>query len=103
MATVDEPDEDGRHEADCETPDQRPVEGSLAEEAPGADDAPEDAAVEVDPGDGAGEAVDGVWAADARDVGEHPVQDGDLDEARDQGGGDLDLEEEFRGDLHVVA
>lgn len=102
-APADEPDEDRGDEADEEGPDERAVEGVFAEEAVGADDAPKDAAVEVDARDGAGEAVDGVRGADVRDVGEHPVQDGDLDEAGDEGGGELDFEEEFGGDFHVVA
>ena len=41
----------------------------------------------MDAGDGAGEAVDGVGGADVGDVDEHPVQDGDLDDAGDEGGG----------------
>lgn len=102
-AATDEPDEDRGDEADGEGPDEGSVEGAGAEEALRADDAPEDAAVEVHAGDGAGEAVDGFGGADFGDVGEHPVQDADLDDARDEGGGDLDLEEEFGGDLHVVA
>ena len=57
----------------------------------------------MDAGDGAGEAVDGVRGADVRDVGEHPVQGGDLDEGGEEGRGQLELEEQFRGDLHVVA
>lgn len=80
-----------------------PVEGAFAEEAPGADDAPEDTAVEVDARDGAGEAVDSFRRADPRDVGEHPVQNGDLGDAGDEGGDHLDGEEDFRGDFHVVA
>ena len=54
-------------------------------------------------GDGAGEAIDGVVSAEGRDVDEHPVQDGDLGERRDESGGQLDGEESFRGDFHVVA
>lgn len=102
-AAADEPDEDRGDEADEEGPDQRPVEGAGAEEALRADDPPEDGAVEVHAGDGAGEAVDRVGGADVGDVGEHPVQDADLDDAGDEGGGDLDFEEEFGRDLHVVA
>lgn len=98
-----EPDEDGGDEADGEGPDEGPVEGAGAEEALRADDAPEDAAVEVHAGEGADEAVDGFGGADVWDVGEHPVQDADLNDARDEGRGDLDLEEELGGDLHVVA
>ena len=39
----------------------------------GADDAPEDGAVEVDAGEGAGEAVGGGGVAEVGDGGEHPV------------------------------
>ena len=45
----------------------------FAEEFFGADDAPEDGAVEVDACEGAVEAVEGLWGADSTDVGEHPV------------------------------
>ena len=103
LAAADEPNEDRGDEADGEGPDEGSVEGAGAEEALRADDAPEDAAVEVYTGEGAGEAVDGFGRADVGDVGEHPVQDANLDDARDEGGGDLDLEEQFGGDLHVVA
>lgn len=72
-AAADEPDEDRGDEADGEGPDERSVEGGGAEEAVGADDAPEDGAVEVHAGDGAGEAVDGRGVAEGGDVGEHPV------------------------------
>lgn len=102
-AAADEPDEDRRHEADEEGPDERSVEGVVAEEALRAYDAPEDGAVEVHACDGAGEAVDRFWRADVGDVREHPVQDADLDDAGDEGRGDLDFEEEFGRDLHVVA
>ena len=102
-AAADEPDEDRGDETDWEGPDERSVEGAFAEETVRADDAPEDAAVEVHAGDGACEAVDGFRGADVGDVGEHPIQDADLDEAGDEGGGDLDFEEEFRRNLHVVA
>lgn len=102
-APADEPDEDRGDEAEGEGPDERAVEGAGAEEALRAHDAPEDGAVEVHAGDGAGEAVDGGRGADVGDVGEHPVQDADLDEARDEGGGYLHFEEELGGDLHVVA
>ena len=54
-------------------------------------------------GEGAGEAVDGGWGAEVGDVGEGPVQDADLDDAGDEGGGQLDFEEELGRDLHVVA
>ena len=102
-AAADEPDEDRGDEADWECPDQRSVEGVLAEEAVRADDAPEDGAVEVHAGDGADEAVDCLGGAEVGDVGEHPVEDADLDDAGDEGGGDLDFEEEFGRDFHVVA
>ena len=102
-AAADEPDEDRGDEADEEGPDQRPVEGAFAEAALRADYAPEDTAIEVDAGYGACEAVDCLRGADVGDVGEHPVQDADLDDAGDEGGGYLHFEEEFRGDLHVVA
>ena len=57
----------------------------------------------MDTGDGAGEAVDCFGSADVGDVGEHPVQDADLNDAGDEGGGDLDFEEELGRDFHVVA
>ena len=102
-AAAREPDGDGGDEADGEGPDERAVEGAVAEEALRADDAPEDGAVEVHAGYGAGEAVDRFRGADAGDVGEHPVEDADLDEAGDERGGNLNFEEEFGRDLHVVA
>lgn len=41
--------------------------------------------------------------ADARDGGEGEVEDGDLDEAGQEGGGHLGGEHLARGDFHVVA
>lgn len=72
-AAAHEPDEDRGDEADGEAPDEGSVEGVLSEEAVGADDAPEDAAVEVDAGEGAGEVVEGGWGAEGWDVGDGPV------------------------------
>lgn len=102
-ASRDGPDSQGSDGADEERPDEGAVEAFSAEEPCGADDAPEDAAVEVHAGDGAGEAVDGGGRAYAADVGEHPVEDADLGEAGGDGGGELDGEERARGDLGVVA
>ena len=45
----------------------------FAEEAVGADDAPEEAAVEGDAGEGTGEVVEGGWGAEGWDMGEGPV------------------------------
>ena len=88
-----EPDEDWGEEADREGPDQGSVEGARAEKAVGADYAPEYGAVEMHPCYGACEAVDCFGSADVGDVGEHPVEDADLDDAGDQGGDYLDFEE----------
>ena len=74
VAAGNEPDGYRRDEAEGEEPEQGSIEAVLSDEAAaGPHDAPEDAAVEVDAGDGAGEAVDGVGVADGGDVGEHPV------------------------------
>ena len=91
-AAANQPDEDRGDEADKECPDQGPVEGALAEKALRSDYAPEDGTVEVDAGYGACEAVDCFRSADVGDVGEHPVQDADLHDAGDEGGGYLDFE-----------
>lgn len=99
----DEPEENGCDGADEKSPDEVSVKGAFAEEAARTDDAPEDAAVKVDTRNGAGEAVDGFGRADARDIDEHPVEDGDLGDAGDEGGGHLDGEEELGRDFHVVA
>ena len=80
-----------------------PVKGAFAKEAARADDATEDTAVEMNARDGAGETVDSFRRADAGDVDEHPVQDGDLSDAGDEGCDHLDGEEDFGGDFHVVA
>lgn len=101
--TGDEVDDDGGDGAEGEGPDEGAVEGSGAEEMGGADDTPEDGAVEVDARDGAVEAVDGGGGAEAGDVGEHPVEDSDLRQARDEGGEHLHGEEEAGRDLHVVS
>ena len=82
-AATDEPNEDWGEEADWEGPDEWSVEGAGAEKAVGADDAPEYGAVEVHAGDGACEAVDCFGSADVGDVGEHPVENADLDDAGD--------------------
>jgi len=74
-----------------------------AEELAWADYTPEDAAVEVDPCERAGEAAYGVRGADAGDVGEHPVQDADLRDGGDNGGDHLYGEEGAGWDFHVVA
>lgn len=102
-AAADEEEERRPDGAEGEGPDEGAVEGGRAEEAGGADDAPEDGAVEVDAGERAGEAVAGVGGAEGGEVAEHPVEDADLRQAGDQGGQHLDLEEEARGQLHVVA
>lgn len=81
----DEPEADGCEGADEEGPDEGAVEGARAEEAGGADDAPEDAAVEVDTGDGAGEAVHGMRCTDAGNKIEHPIENTDLRQTRDNG------------------
>lgn len=60
----EEVDGDGGQSAEEERPDQWLVEGSRAEEAGGADDAPKDGAVEVDACERAGEAVEGVGGAE---------------------------------------
>lgn len=97
-----EPEGDGRDGADQETPHQRAVGRAGAEELDRADHAPEDGAVEVDAGYRAGEAVDGLGRADAGDVCEHPVEDGNLGERGDDRRHHLDFEEDARWDFHVV-
>jgi hypothetical protein len=101
-ATTGDKEEGERGEgAEGKGPEEGAVELVGAEEAERGDDAPEDAAVEVDAGEGAGETVEGGGGADARDVGEHPVEDADLGEAADEGGGELEFEEKFGRDFHV--
>ena len=53
--------------------------------------------------DRAGKTIDCVGRADIGDVSEHPIQDADLSDAGEEGGDQLDFEEEFGGDFHVVA
>lgn len=103
LAAAVEPGGDGQEGAEREAPDEGAVDCAGAKELAGPDDAPEDGAVEVDAGDGAGEAVDGLGGADAPDVGEHPVEDADLGDGGDERSGDLDGEHDARRDLHVVA
>lgn len=68
-------DDDRQRGADEEEPQQVPVHGALGEEAARAQGAPYHAGVEVGAGEGAGEAVGGVFGADPRDVVEGPVED----------------------------
>lgn len=103
MALCKHPYRDGCKGADEEGPYEGAIGCGFSEEAGGADDAPEDAAVEVDAGDRTGEAVEGLWGADVGDVGEHPVEDGDLGEGGDYCGKELNVEEEAGGDFHVVS
>lgn len=103
LAAAVEPQRDGQEGAEGEAPDEGAVDCRGAEELAGADDAPEDGAVEVHAGNGAGEAVDGLGGADAADVCKHPVEDADLGDGGDEGGDDLDEEHDARRDLHVVA
>lgn len=98
-----EPERDGEEGAQGEAPHEGAVHGARAEELVDADDAPEDGAVEVDAGDGAGEAVEGGGGAESLDVDEHPVQDADLSNGGDQCRHDLDSEHDPGRDLHVVA
>ena len=79
------------------------VQCACPEKAGGTDDAPEDGAVEVDAGDGTGEAGGGVGRADAGNGSQRPVEDEDLSQRGDGGGGELEGEEEAGRDVHVVA
>jgi hypothetical protein len=56
-------------------------ECSRSEESLRTDDAPQNAAVEMDSRNGTSEAVDGLRSADVGDICEHPVQDTNLREA----------------------
>ena len=103
LVTGVEPQGYGEQGAEGKTPDQCAVDGIGAEELADADNAPEDGAVEVDAGDGAGETIDGLTGAEALDVGEHPVEHADLGDGGDEGGDNLDGEHDPGRDLHVVA
>lgn len=97
------PDKDGQHGAKGECPDEWSVQSISAEEALWSDDAPQHGAIEVDPRDGACETIDSFGGADARDGFEGPVEDGDLGQRRDDGGDELDLEEDAGRYRHVEA
>ena len=77
---------DGSH-GKC--PYQRTIQGAWTEESVGSDYSPEDTAVEVDSCDRTVEPVNGLRCADAGNVNEHPIEDTDLGETRDQGGDHL--------------
>lgn len=85
-----------------ERPHERSVEGARPKKSLWSHHAPKDRAVEVDAGNGAGEAVDRFWGADPRDIGEHPVQDANLRQARDDGCGQLKVEQDPWRDLHIM-
>src|SRR5690242_1159542 len=72
------PQHNWRDGTDEEGPHEWSVECARAEETLWSYNTPEDTAIEVDPRDGAVEAVDGFGGADAGDVVEHPVQNPDL-------------------------
>lgn len=65
--------------------------------------APKDTAIEVDTGEGADESIDCLRGADVWNIGEHPVQDEDLGDGRDNCGYHLDGEEGSWWYLHVMA
>jgi hypothetical protein len=67
------------------------------------DDTPKDAAIEVYPCKRTDKPVNCLWRADIRDIGEHPIEDEDLGDGRNDGGYHLDGKKYSRWDLHVMA
>ena len=49
------------------------------------------------------EAVESIGRAKARDLDEHPIEDTDLGQTRDEGSHHLDGEKQLGRDLHIVA
>lgn len=79
------------------------VKRTRAKEFAWPNNAPEDAAVEMDAGDRAIESVDGVGCANTWNEIEHPVEYSDLCETGDDRDGKLQLEKNPWRDFHVVA
>lgn len=98
-----QPQRDGQQSTERETPHEGAVDGAGPEKLAGPYDTPQDGPVEVHPRNGTGEAVEGLGAADALDVGEHPVQDANLGDGRDERGDNLDEKHDSWRNLHVVA
>lgn len=98
-----EPEDDGCDGADGEAPHEDVVGGFGAKELLGADDAPENAAIEMHASDWADEAVYGVGCAYERDIGEHPVEDDNLRKGRHNCSCHLHSEQRSRWNLHVMA
>lgn len=92
-----------RQRAHGEKPEQRAVDLAGREDARGPQQAPDHAGGEEDLTAGADEFRGLVRRAHLWDRGEGDVQDGDLDEAGEEGGGYLGGEHVPGWDLHVVA
>ncbi len=73
-----EPEWDGEDGTQWEAPDEGTINGIGTEEFTYANDAPENGPIEVNTGNGTGEAVDSLRCAQSSDVGKHPVQHTDL-------------------------
>lgn len=97
-----EVDGDGREGADDEEEQEARVDLSRGEDARRPDESPDDGGGEEDAAAWAGEALRLRGLADAVDVGECEVEDGDLDEAGYGCGYDLRHEHGSGWDLHVV-
>ena len=57
----------------------------------------------MDSSDRASEVVDSFGGADAIDIDKHPIEHSDLGDGGDKCGNELELEEEPRRNLHVLA
>lgn len=90
---------DRQQRAEQEEPQQGVIQRARREEAARHDGAPYHARVEVRAREGAGEAVGRQVRADVRDVGQGPVDDGDLRQGADEDADGLDEEELAGRDL----
>ena len=78
------------------------IQGAFTEEPTWSDNTPEYATVKMHPSYRTSETVDGLWSAEARNVEEHPVENTNLCQARDNGSHHLDIKEKLWRDLHVM-
>lgn len=88
-----------QHGANEKEPEEVTVHCPWGEETAWAEGAPNHAGVEVGAGEGAGEAVRGIFSADIWDMVEGPVEDGDLAKTADNDADGLHEEKVTRGNL----
>lgn len=103
LLSAKEPHPDRGNGAEQESPNKRSVQCSRPEKPRRTNYTPQNASVEMNPGDWAIEAVDGLRRADTRDKCQHPVQDANLSKAGNNRGRELEREKQSRWDFHVVA